>query len=60
MQINPKVAATGIAGAIVTLIAGVLAMLGVDIPQEVVAAATTLLGFGVGYVKADAALPTTD
>lgn len=51
MTINPKVAAGGIAGTVLTVIVGVLALLGVDIPDTVVIAAATIITFVVSWIK---------
>lgn len=48
---HPKVAAGGAAAAVTTVLVWVAAMLGVDVPAEVAAALTTLISFGVGYLK---------
>jgi hypothetical protein len=56
----PKVAASGIAGAIATIaVWGLQQLLGITLPPDVVAAMTTLVMFGVGYmVKSGEAAPT--
>ena len=50
-QINPKVAAAGIAGAVTTMIIWGASTAGVEIPAEVAAAIATIIAFGAGYLK---------
>lgn len=46
-SIHPKVAASGIAGAVTVVLVWVLSMFGIDMPAEV-ASACTLIGTTVG------------
>ena len=51
MTPHPKVAAGGIAGAVTTVLVFVAAQLGVEVPGEVAAALTTIIGFAAGYLR---------
>ena len=54
----PKVAASGLAGATSTILVWLLQQgMGIATPPEVVAALTTLLMFGVGYLVGPGAAP---
>lgn len=50
MNVNPKVTAAVLAGAITTIIVWVLSLLGVDMPVVVQGAITTLLSGVAGYM----------
>jgi hypothetical protein len=50
-SLHPKVVAGGLAGIIVTVLVSVLSMVGVSVPTEVIAAATTLIGFIASYLQ---------
>lgn len=47
----PKVQAAGIGGAIATLVVGILALLGVEVPETVAAAGATVLAFALSYLR---------
>lgn len=49
----PKVEAAGAAGALAIVIAYVVSLLGVELPQTVVAALTTILTVGAAYIRAE-------
>lgn len=53
MQISPKVTASTLAAAIVTLIVWGASMAGITIPVEAQGALTTLLVFAAGYAVTD-------
>jgi len=48
---QPKVTAGGAAGAITTVLVYVVGQFGVDVPAEVAAAHTTIIGTAAAYVK---------
>lgn len=50
MNINPKVTASLVAGAVTTVLAYLLTLAGVDLPNEVQAAITMILVFVAGYM----------
>lgn len=50
---RPKVAAAGAAGALATLIVGVLALAGVEVPETLAAALATILAFAAGYLRTE-------
>lgn len=50
MRINPKVAAGGAAGAVVTIAVWAVGLAGVQVPAEVASAATVLVTFAAGYL----------
>lgn len=50
MNINPKVTASLVAGAVTTIIAYLLTLAGVELPNEVQAAITMILVFVAGYL----------
>ncbi len=49
----PKVAAAAAAGALATLIVGVLALAGVEVPETLAAALATVLAFAAGYLRTE-------
>lgn len=49
----PKVQAAGLGGALATLIVGILAIVGVDVPETVAAAGATVLAFALGYLRTE-------
>lgn len=49
----PKVQAAGAAGALATLIVGILAIVGIDVPETVAAAGATVLAFAAGYLRTE-------
>lgn len=51
MNLNPKVAASGIAGALSVLVVYALSLAGVDVPTEVAAAITVIIAFAAGYLR---------
>jgi uncharacterized membrane protein YfcA len=51
MNLNPKASAAGVAGAVTLVIVFVLGQLGVEIPPDVAAAATTIIMFAAAYLK---------
>ncbi len=51
MNLNPKASAAGVAGAVTLVIVFVLGQLGVEIPPDVAAAATTIIMFVAAYLK---------
>lgn len=51
MNLNPKAAAAGVAGAVTVLIVFMAAQLGVEIPADVAAALTTVIAFAAAYLK---------
>jgi hypothetical protein len=51
MIINPKVSAAVVAGALATVVAYAASKFGLDLPDEVVAAVTTLFAFTGGYLR---------
>lgn len=50
---TPKVAAGGAAGAASILLVWILGQSGLDVPAEVAAALTVLIGTGAAYMKRD-------
>lgn len=48
-NIHPKVAATGAAGAATVILVWMLGLFNVDMPAEVAAALTTLIGTAAGW-----------
>ena len=50
MNINPKVTAAVLAAAVTTLIAWLLTLAGINLPNEVQGAITTILVFVSGYL----------
>lgn len=51
LDINPKVAAGGVAGAVTIILVWILNTgAGVDVPPEVASAITTVLSFAAGYM----------
>jgi hypothetical protein len=50
-EIEPKVAAGGIAGSVTILAVWVAGLLGVDVPPEVASAFTVVVTFVAGYLK---------
>ena len=50
MSLHPKVAASGLAASITTLVVAILAAAGVSVPPELASAAVTVLTFAVGYL----------
>lgn len=51
MNLNPKTAAAGIAGAVTLVIVFVLGRLGVEIPADVASAITVIIAFAAAYLK---------
>jgi len=51
MNLNPKTAAAGIAGAATLVIVFVLGQLGVEIPADVASAITVIIAFVAAYLK---------
>lgn len=51
MNVNPKVAVSGAAGAATVVLVWVAGMFGVDVPAEVAAAATVLISTVAGWLK---------
>jgi biotin transporter BioY len=51
VNVNPKVAATGVAGSVTILLVWVAGMVGIPVPAEVASAFTVLVGFAAGYLK---------
>ncbi|WP_350348007.1 hypothetical protein ABIQ69_15415 [Agromyces sp. G08B096] len=49
-RINPKVAAGGVAGAVVTIGVWAVGLAGVTVPAEVASAATVIVAFAAGYL----------
>jgi hypothetical protein len=50
LNVNPKVTAAVLAAAVTTLIAWLLALAGIQLPNEVQGAITTILVFVAGYL----------
>jgi hypothetical protein len=50
MNVNPKVTAAVLAAAVTTLIAWLLTLAGVELPNQVQGAITTILVFTAGYM----------
>ena len=50
MNINPKVTAAVVAAAVTTIIAWLLTLAGIQLPNEVQGAITTVLVFTAGYL----------
>lgn len=50
MTVNPKVTAALVAAAVTTIIAWLLTLLGVEVPNEVQGAITSVLVFVAGYM----------
>ena len=50
-QIDPKVGAAGIGGAVAVLLVAGLAAFGIDLNAEVAAALATVIAFAAGYLK---------
>lgn len=48
---HPKIAAAVSAGTITTALVGVLALVGITVPDTVSAALVTVLSFAAGYIK---------
>ena len=53
MAPKPKVAASGIAGALTIVIVWAAGMAGVDVPPEVASAFTVIISFAAGWLKSD-------
>lgn len=51
MAVHPKVAASGVAGLVLTVLFGVAATLGVEIPDTLSVALTTIALFITGWAK---------
>lgn len=54
-NVSPKVLASTLAAALVTILVWAASAAGVDVPTEVQGAITTILVFVAGYLKLDAA-----
>lgn len=52
MNIHPKVAAGGAAGAVTVVLVWVAEMFGLEVPAEVASAVTVLISTAAGYLKA--------
>lgn len=52
MNVNPKVKAGGVAGAVTILVVYVAGLAGLDVPAEVASAFTVVVGTVAGYAKA--------
>lgn len=51
MNVNPKVQASGAAGAVTVLLVWVASMFGLDVPPEAASAFTVLVSTAAGYLK---------
>jgi len=51
VNVNPKVAAGGIAGSVTILLVWIANMLGLDVPPEAASAFTVVVGTLAGYIK---------
>lgn len=51
MNVNPKVQASGAAGAVTILAVWIAGLLGLDVPPEAASAFTVLVGTAAGYLK---------
>ena len=51
MNLNPKTAAAGLAGAITLVFVFVLGQFGVNIPADVASAITVIIAFAAAYLK---------
>lgn len=51
MHINPKIAASGIAGALTVVLVYVLSLANINVPTEVAAAITVIIAFAAGYLR---------
>ena len=51
MNLNPKIASAGAAGALTVVLVWVLSLFGVEIPSEVAAAVTIIIAFAAGYIR---------
>jgi hypothetical protein len=54
MNVSPKVIASTLAAAVVTIIVAVVSATGHSVSPEVLGAVTTILVFAAGYLKLDA------
>lgn len=52
MNVNPKVAAGGLAGAVTILVVYFAGLAGLDVPPEVASAFSVVVGAVAGYLKA--------
>lgn len=51
MNVHPKVAAGGLAGAATVILVWVASLAGLSVPPEVASAVTTILSFAAGFLK---------
>lgn len=51
MNLNPKIASAGIAGALTVVLMWVVSLFGVEVPAEVASAVTIIIAFAAGYVR---------
>lgn len=52
-SISPKVYASTLAAAIVTILVWIASSAGIDVPSAVIVAVTTIVTFAAGYLKLD-------
>lgn len=52
MNLNPKTAAAGVAGAITLVCVFILGQFGIEIPADVASAITVIISFAAAYLKA--------
>ena len=51
MNLNPKIASAGIAGALTVVLVWLVGVLGVEVPAEVASAVTVIIAFAAGYIR---------
>ncbi|CAB4171690.1 hypothetical protein UFOVP929_13 [uncultured Caudovirales phage] len=51
MNLNPKIASAGIAGALTVVLVWIVGVLGIDVPAEVASAVTVIIAFAAGYMR---------
>lgn len=51
MNLNPKIASAGIAGALTVVLVWIVGVLGIAVPAEVASAVTVIIAFAAGYMR---------
>jgi hypothetical protein len=51
VNLNPKIASAGVAGALTIVLMWVVSLFGVDVPAEVASAVTIIIAFAAGYIR---------
>ena len=51
MNLNPKIASAGAAGAATVLLIWLLSLVGIDVPVEAASAITVIIAFAAGYIR---------